>query len=276
MTNPKKRVAVVVPMSMRKEITADEQISLKHLYTNLGGYDKYMIVPKGIDFNVEGFAMLPFSENFFGSVLAHARLILSSKFYEAFSDYEYILMYHLDSLVFSDQLAYWCEAGYDYIGPPWIKHKDAPYAGNKTYEGKVGNGGFTLKKVESCLRVLNSKKLTLSPSDFWQKFYASKPALTRWLNMYKKIFKRFGFRNTVKYETKRLGQLMGTSVELFWADRAKHYYPPFKIAPVETAVKFAFECVPRYCYEVNGNKLPFGCHAWQRYDPDFWKPYLLA
>jgi hypothetical protein len=32
---------------------------------------------------------------------------------------------------------------------------------------------------------------------------------------------------------------------------------------------------PRLCFELNGRKLPFGCHAWQRYDRGFWEPYLL-
>jgi hypothetical protein len=60
----------------------------------------------------------------------------------------------------------------------------------------------------------------------------------------------------------------------FWPNRAAHYYPPFKVAPVDIALQFAFECVPRYCYELNGRRLPFGCHAWGRYDRDFWMPYL--
>lgn len=272
---PKKQVAIVVPMSTRQEITPDEKISLNHLYAFLGDYDKFMIVPESMNFNFEGFRILPFEDQFFGSVLAHVKLILSPKLYETFSDYEYILMYHLDSLVFSDQLSYWCKAGYDYIGAPWIKHEDAPYAGNKTYEGKVGNGGFTLKKVQSCLNVLYSKQLTIPPSEYWQKNYASKPAFLQFLNMYKILFKRFGFRNTVKWENRRLGNKVGTAVEYFWAHRANHYYPQFRIASVETAIQFAFECVPRYCFEMNGKKLPFGCHAWSRYDPEFWEPYLL-
>ena len=64
--------------------------------------------------------------------------------------------------------------------------------------------------------------------------------------------------------------------EHFWANRAKHYYPQFKIAPVETALRFAFESVPSYCFEENNRNLPFGCHAWPYYDKDFWKPHLIG
>jgi hypothetical protein len=32
-------------------------------------------------------------------------------------------------------------------------------------------------------------------------------------------------------------------------------------------------------YELNGHELPFGCHAWERYDRAFWEeqlPFLRA
>ena len=65
------------------------------------------------------------------------------------------------------------------------------------------------------------------------------------------------------------------SEELFIADRASYYYPEFTIAPLDEALRFGFECVPRYCYELNGNRLPFGCHAWERYDREFWEQFVL-
>jgi lipopolysaccharide/colanic/teichoic acid biosynthesis glycosyltransferase len=27
---------------------------------------------------------------------------------------------------------------------------------------------------------------------------------------------------------------------------------------------------------MNGRRMPFGCHAWERYDPEFWRPHVLA
>jgi hypothetical protein len=63
--------------------------------------------------------------------------------------------------------------------------------------------------------------------------------------------------------------------DLFWSDRAKLFYPNFKTAPVDVALHFSFERFPRYCFQKNGNQLPFGCHAWARWDREFWEPYLL-
>ena len=48
----------------------------------------------------------------------------------------------------------------------------------------------------------------------------------------------------------------------------------FKVAPISIALSFAFERQVRQSFELNGNRLPFGCHAWERYDYDFWQPYI--
>ena len=266
-----KLVAVVVPMSNRKELTPEEEISFRHLIHFLGKHDKYLVVPKSLQVKFPGFGTKRFDDKFFGSLSAHTKLLFSPAFYKAFIDYKFILIYHLDALVFSDQLTQWCEMDFDFIGAPWIKHEEAPYAGNPTYEGKVGNGGFSLRKIESFQQVIYSRKYCIDPSEYWDKFYASKPKYTQYLNLPKKILKRLKIRNNARWEMSRYR----FPEEQFWANRATHYYPEFTIASPETALRFAFECVPRYCFEKNNFTLPFGCHAWQKYDREFWEPYLL-
>jgi len=48
----------------------------------------------------------------------------------------------------------------------------------------------------------------------------------------------------------------------------------FKVAPLSIALEFSFETHVRKCFEINDRNLPFGCHAWERYDFLFWKPYI--
>lgn len=48
----------------------------------------------------------------------------------------------------------------------------------------------------------------------------------------------------------------------------------FRIAPLKIALNFSFEREVEKSFELNKNKLPFGCHAWERYDLKFWKPYI--
>ncbi|MBR4981576.1 MAG: hypothetical protein IKY94_03335 [Lachnospiraceae bacterium] len=50
----------------------------------------------------------------------------------------------------------------------------------------------------------------------------------------------------------------------------------FRIAPIDIALQFSFETRVRECFKRNENKLPFGCHAWEKYDLEFWKPYIEA
>ena len=61
------RVAVLVPLSLRPTLTADEEISLAHLLHFLGRYDKYLLVPKGMRVERPGFRVMPLSTTYFGS-----------------------------------------------------------------------------------------------------------------------------------------------------------------------------------------------------------------
>jgi hypothetical protein len=57
--------------------------------------------------------------------------------------------------------------------------------------------------------------------------------------------------------------------DIFWGLIAPKSFSWFKVASVDGARKFSFECNPRKLFELNANQLPFGCHAWQKYDPEF-------
>lgn len=265
-------VAVVVPLSNRMVFTEEEEISLLHLNHHLGQFDRFFIIPENQGIDVGGFKIKRFPGDFFGSVDAHRKLLFSISFYEAFADYQFVLIYHLDALVFSNQLVQWCEAGFDYIAAPWIKHPDAPYFGNPEYEGKVGNGGFSLRCVQSFLAVLNSKKLWRNPFRRVVHEVLYGTSRERCLSLLN-FFRYWNAKhNGVRHEMASYYQ----NEDHFWPNRASHYYPPFKVAPVNIALQFGFECVPKYCYELNGRQLPFGCHAWGRYDRYFWLPHLIS
>jgi hypothetical protein len=260
---PTKLVAVVVPLSNREELTADEEMSLKHLIHFLGKYDKYFVMPEGLEFSRAGFGIKRFDNKYFGTVEAHRKLMLSPRFYKSFRDYVYILIYHLDSLVFSDQLMKWCETGLDYVGAPWI--------GVPGIVDKVGNGGFSLRKVDSFLKVIYSRRYFIDPDGYWEENYASKPIHRRLINLPKKGLMHLNAVNNAR----RKISLYVHNEDAFWANWATYFYPAFRIASIETALSFAFECFPSHCFELNNRILPFGCHAWHKYEREFWEPYLL-
>src|SRR5438445_11582489 len=99
-----KIVAIVIPLSNRQELTPDEKISFRHLVHFLGKYDKFLVVPQSLKIDYPGFEIKRFPNKFFGSTVAHTRLMMSPKFYRSFQEYKYILLFHPDALVFSDLL----------------------------------------------------------------------------------------------------------------------------------------------------------------------------
>lgn len=71
----------------------------------------------------------------------------------------------------------------------------------------------------------------------------------------------------------------------FWASLLFKFLPknedmiwtlfiPLKKPSVQEALFFAFERNPAQSFELTQHQLPFGCHAWQKYQPDFWKKYI--
>jgi hypothetical protein len=138
-------------------------------------------------------------------------------------------------LLFSDELGTWCERGYDYVGAPWTRRTPA----GEPYFTGVGNGGLSLRRVGSCRRVLANR---------------GRSRLRKAADL---------ARNPWPYEDK------------FWSLEAPRLEPSFRIPSPEVAVAFAFETEPRFCFEANGRRLPFGCHRWMTYDPEFWRPHLL-
>lgn len=275
-TRPSRTVAVVVPLSTRRELLPEEELSLRHLCHFLGKYDKYLVAPDGTSIQREGFTIVHFPRKFFGSLAAHNHLVLWPRFYQAFQAYEYILIYHLDSLVFSDQLMRWCQAGWDYIGAPWLPCADTPWV----QEPRVGNGGFTLMKVGMVLQVLHNR-------------YQEKPSryfldvLTRNGNRLQPLWRALEGLHRVLPRLRIVNRLLeywrmsespaihGRNNDYFWSFRAAHYLPTFKVATVEDGLRFAFEAAPRMCFELNQRQLPFGCHAWTKFDRGFWEPHLL-
>lgn len=271
---PSNSVAVVVPVY--KEMSLDEQISFKQLRMHLKNYDTFLMIPDSFGKTFDGLPVKTFPAKYFQGTHTYSELLLSPMFYSAFADYEYILIYQLDCLIFSDLLTEWCRRGYDYIGAPWTVEGQ----GGLRFDG-VGNGGLSLRKVQSCLRVLALRRSFL-------------PSLLRSLKRPFTFLRDLlhwgisGVLSILKGNTSSLLQKSMHAVskaaksskddyrneDLFWSFEAPRLDPAFRVPPAEIAVSFAIETQPRFCFEKNSGKLPFGCHNWIRYDRAFWEQYL--
>jgi hypothetical protein len=262
--------AVVITLSRRTTYSAEEEIAFRHIRHYLARYDKYVLIPESHQAVYPGLIPKRFPDRYFGSAQAHGSLLLSEQFYESFFDYEYILIHHLDALVFSDRLLEWCLAGYDYVGAPWLVSADTPHI----TEQKVGNGGFSLRRVRSFLRVLNSRTYFVDPDEYWRRYTARTTPLLRLLNVPRKYLKRVVRLNDVRWHV-RWALRGNVHEDRFWAEYATHYDPDFRIAPVDVAMRFAFEAEPRRCSDRIGRQMPFGAHRWTKFDRPFYEPWLL-
>jgi hypothetical protein len=272
---PSKKVAIVVPLSNRTELLPDELVSLKQLRQHLGRYDKFAVAPPGVDLRLDDFKSIRFPAKYFGSVAAHNRMLISPDFYRAFLDYEYIFFYHLDSLAFSDELEQWCSAGWDFIGPPFIPCDETPWI----KEPRVGNGGFALLRVESALKVIYNRYRE-EPGSFWLDMFTRNGAyFLPWIRLMEWVHAKLPGLPVIRglvYEWRASENPIGLkNNDMFWSFLAGRFFPDFRLAPVEEGLRFAFEAAPRKCLEMNGGRMPFGCHAWGRYDRAFWEQYLL-
>jgi hypothetical protein len=272
---PSKRVAIMVPLPS-PQLSEDDRISMRHLRKHLGGYDKFLLVPQGMRADLEGFSVVELDRGHFGSAKNHNRMLYRTDFWEHFADYEYVLMYHLDALVFSDQLQEWCDRGLDYIGSPFLQCADAPWV----REERVGNGGFALYRVPSVLKVL-WKRYADDPSRWYQDHYwrqiefqrkllrPVRAAVPGWLKGKATAPLRSQLQKMDRTEVNERGN------DLFWSDHAKRYLPEFRVASLEDGLAFSFEMEPRRCLERTGGRMPFGCHAFGRYDRAFWEEHFL-
>jgi hypothetical protein len=213
-----------------------------------------------------------FPDEFFSGIDGYNRLLKSCLFYNRFESCEYILIAQLDCLIFSDNLEEWMARGWDYLAAPWFKGFSEV---NDARLWRVGNGGLSLRKVSSALRILNQEVPAGSVYPRWG-HYAWKPPLESWESgLYQKV--------SAIHRIHPLARLHSVEDELehfpynedvFWAIEAPKFDPSFRVATAEEALPFAFEASPRWSYEKNGEKLPFGCHAWVRYDREFWERML--
>ena len=247
---------------------------------HLGRFSRYIIGQQSLPKEFSDFTLRPFPLRHFTDRYGYNRLLMTEELYRAFAEYEYILIYQLDCLVFRGDLEDWCRRGWDYIGAPWLRNREDPREGFSA----VGNGGLSLRRVKSALAVLMSDHLVEDPkvrgresegrSRFIYKRLDSASPPGRLIRGAKTLLHRYGYHNNVRWLVQQLADIQFHE-DYFWAFKASRFVADFKIPEPCEALEFSFEMAPRYCFEANSSRLPFGCHAWARYDPDFWQPFLL-
>lgn len=160
-----KRIVVVIPI-YKETPNFFEKVSLQQVSKVLGDYDKILIMPDNVLDNnysfIKGHTVIRFDNKFFASRSSYSRLLLSPGFYNRFIDYEYMLVYQPDAFIIQDDLEKFIKKKFDYIGAPcgW---QDSPLGLYQVY-----NGGFSLRRIESCINVLQEQLMSIMEGDAFE------------------------------------------------------------------------------------------------------------
>lgn len=271
------RCAIVIPIYKNQTLNIEE-LSLKQCSNILGKYPIIFVTSESLDtsyyenfcnLNNIQFNVQRFNDKYFESVISYSKLLLNKKFYKCFVDYEFMLIYQLDAWVFEDKLEYWCNQNYDYIGAPWFEDYDL--ADEKSLLLPLaGNGGFSLRKVSSILKVLNTDYRNPKSFKYIYEHSSKRRLISKIINTPIYLF-RYVFQVAHLFPLWRITELYE---DITFARYGEKAYSDFKLAPPEVALQFSFETQPKRLYEMNNNQLPFGCHAFEKYDFKFWKQFI--
>ncbi len=254
----RKLVRIVIPLN-KASLTENEELALKQCLRVLGNYPVCLLKPQTLDVRtlISKYPQLKvesFPNYFFDSIYNYNILMLSTGFYRRFIDFEYLLIYQLDAFVFRDELKFWCKKRYDYIGGPWVikpKYHRLYYKiflvlktcsykvlrKRRLLIGLVGNGGFSLRRVEK----------------FYQATLQKKDLIEKYVKANKEKKKKF-------------------NEDVFWSiENPDFCYPDY-----EEALQFAFDHHPEICMKQRKGRLPFGCHGWSKEkNIHFWKEIIF-
>lgn len=259
--------AVAIPVH-KPELSAAERLSLEHTVELLAGWPLFVIGPDRLGGSLDALCRRhgprlgckTYPDRYFASIGGYNALMRAKAFYESFGPYSHLLIAQLDALVLSDELEAWCRRGYSYIGAPWFVGGSEPRLPLEFWG--VGNGGFSLRDIADFLRVLNTPRRI---PNFIKSRAGGKAGITG-------LPRRIKHERCFAYNVEPL--FPRSNEDHFWGILVPAVYLFFRVAPPEVALGFAFEAAPRLAYGLNGQRLPFGCHAWERYDRAFWTEQL--
>lgn len=233
-----KRVVIVVPI-YRVEKTIFENVSWKQLVVVLGCHEICLVAPMSLSSRkiseaFGNYRQEKFNDVFFEGTRGYSSLCLSVEFYQRFIEYEYILIYQLDAFVFSDRLMEFVSLGYDYIGAPLFdRNPDSNYW--RDYH--VGNGGFSLRRIDNAIRLLNQKYEILE----------SLPDKEYYLEREDNFFAYCGWKKDIDFSV-----------------------PSPDIAGLFSAQDDCFGVIRL----INSRGLPFGMHHFPTWNYQYWRPII--
>jgi hypothetical protein len=267
------KVRVLIPV-YKEKFTHNEICSIKNTIVVFGAHSCSFIAPLSWNKKVleelnipETYKIKQFEDKYFKGIEGYNQLLLTKYFYQSFSEYSHVLICQPDAWVFNDQVEKWVQKPYHYFGAPLITRAKSDAL---EFIPFGGNGGFSLRNVKAHIKVLNKFKIMHSPRELIKYYKQFHKGFSLMLRSPLILIGFFGYHNNSKYYIKKLR----SNEDVFWSQKDMLIDPSFRPAPVAEEIAFAFERFPVKLFEMNANHLPFGCHAWEKYEPDFWSQFI--
>lgn len=193
-----------------------------------------------------------FPNDDFANIAGYNTLLKSRRFLDIFDNTDLILSCQLDAVILSDELEKWLLRGFDFVGAPHFKGYSTPEMPPRLIPG--ANGGLSLRSVDASKRALDIVRTV-------KKTLRSK--LVAWSGLPK-------LSNLLLRTKPWLLTKPNINEGISWSILIPSIISDYRVATPQIAAEFAFEVLPRYLFGMNSKALPFGCHAWQRYDQEYW------
>lgn len=270
------RPVIIIPV-YKITMDDDEVLSLNQVITILGHFPIYFIKPRTLhlkNYPQNKIKCINFDDPYFKSTDGYNKLLTSLKLFRAFKQFTHMLIYQLDSFVFKDELLMWSKKNYDYIGSPWFKGY-LPGENSKEIVG-VGNGGFSLRSIKKSISILQRLRLARFVFKIKRKLIPAGSLKTqRKVSYFESVYFR---RLKIKADSSYIHKLINQETfneDGFWSIWVANTFRDYVVAPIDEATKFGFEVYPSTLYFLNNSILPFGCHAWRRYEYEtFWVNHI--
>ncbi len=274
-------IAVIIPTyKTLQDLTENEFKSLQQGFKVLNDYPIALMCPYMLDtkdykktaaifnINLEEFK---FADHFFRDTQTYNKLLLSENFYTALKKFTYILIYQLDAWIFRDELKIWQNKGYSYVGAPLFENY-AQDSGFKFIKGQ--NGGFSLRECKNALLYIRRYKKIKKTYEVYRRLTLRVSGRTAVIltKLTYKLFKRDQVKSYQWFHTMCFDDKINE--DYYWSVIFPETFFGLKICPAIEALKFSFEVNPSYLYKLNNNCLPMGCHAWEKYENEFWQNYI--
>jgi len=251
-------VVVVIPL-YKSKLSNNEHLAFERALDALSRRRFAIVCPAGLDLAPLAASLARvehdvrrFDPHWFDGIEGYNRLMLSPTFYDAFADFEYLLVCQNDAFVFEDRLDAWLERGYDYVGAPWIASPQTAAARflrriNDVFRGrrkntshwfKVGNGGFSLRNVATMRHIVTTQR----------------DRIERLLDT---------------------GHDSGHHIEDVYFSIVAPTLTRVRIPDYREAVDFCIDRKPDIALRINGGRLPMACHRFfDRKVARYWAPII--